>query len=62
MGPLRGDNSFPPSNKPAARDTSRTESTKEQDDDSGPGGKYGKGSEFESAHADTGGGGAGEAG
>ena len=52
-GPRRGNNSFPPSNKTGARDTSRTAPDRAADDTSGgAGGRYGKGSDFEKA-ADT---------
>ena len=44
MGPLRGDNSFPPGNKPAVHDLSRTVRTSPAKDSTrGPGGKASEG-------------------
>ena len=44
MGPERGDNSFPPGNKPATFDRSRTVRTSPaRDSSSGPGGKAAEG-------------------
>ena len=44
MGPERGDNSFPPGNKPEAHDRSRTPRTSAANDSSsGPGGKASEG-------------------
>jgi hypothetical protein len=48
-GPSRGNNAFPGSDKRAARDTSRTTVTKAASESDGPGGKYGKGSDFDKA-------------
>jgi hypothetical protein len=45
-GPLRGDNSFPASNKRRVNDVSRTTRTADADSRAGVGGKYGKGSDF----------------
>lgn len=50
-GPLRGDNSFPASNKRRVNDISRTVRTADADSRAGVGGKYGKGSDFETAEA-----------
>jgi len=44
MGPLRGDNSFPPGNKPQVFDFSRTpRASAAKDSTRGPGGKAGEG-------------------
>ena len=43
MGPERGDNSFPPSNKKMPNLTSRSPGTPAGDSTSGPGGKAGEG-------------------
>ena len=48
-GPTRGNNAFPGSDKRTVRDTSRTTTTKAPSESDGPGGKYGKGSDFEKA-------------
>lgn len=50
-GPSRGNNAFPGGDKRAVRDTSRTVVTKAPSESDGPGGKYGKGSDFEKAKA-----------
>lgn len=50
-GPLRGDNSFPASNKRRVNDVSRTVRTADADTRAGAGGRYGKGSEFEATEA-----------
>jgi hypothetical protein len=50
-GPLRGDNSFPASNKRRVNDVSRTVRTADADSRAGVGGKYGKGSDFEASEA-----------
>ena len=48
-GPLRGNNSFPASNKRRVNDVSRTTRTADPASRAGAGGKYGKGSETAAA-------------
>ena len=48
-GPLRGNNSFPASNKRRVNDVSRTVRTADPASRAGAGGKYGKGSETAAA-------------